>query len=1413
MSWGGLGICAERRSAIRMRVSVATVASLLLVVGATSVFSGTMSLPGQFSVSATGAATYAIPIAVPPGTAGMTPSLSLEYSSQGGDGVLGVGWTLSGLPSMARCARTTVQDGASGTINFDANDRFCLDGQRLVPISGAYGADGTQYRTEVESFSKIISHGTTGSGPAWFEVHTKSGQTMEFGNGANSQVLAQGKSSVRVWTLNKISDTKSNYYTVTYTNDAANGQFYPARIDYTGNSATSLAPYNSVQFTYAARPDVSPQYQAGSLSKTTVRLTNVKTFTGSTAVTDYRLSYQTSPGTGRSRLINVQTCDGAATPNCFPATTFNWQDTTLGFNASYYATGQGFSSTSISSAPGGCGHACGTYGVLSGGPGLIAADFDGDGRTDLIQPWNHAGYLNLMTYRSNGDGTFAFRSQEFSGFGFDSIGNGNGPGLIPLDLNGDGKTDLIQQWNYGSGTLYLMTYISNGDGTFTAGIQNMGQGFNSTGQGGPGLIAVDVNGDGRTDLVQQYNNGGYFAVFTYLSNGDGTFSTHYQTFPGYGYNSTGSGPGLFPVDLNGDGKGDLIAQWNNGGVLNIFTYISNGDGTFTVGAQNLGQGYDSTGQGGPGLVPLDVNGDGKTDLIQQYNNGGYFAVFTYISKGDGTFTTSYQTFPGYGFNSTGTGDPGLIALDLNGDGKGDLIAQWNNSGTLNIFTYLSNGDGTFTVGGQSLGNGYNSNGQGSPGLIPVDLPGLGKSGLIQQYQDGSGRLGLLIYRPSTPYPDLLTKFTGGLGSTTSVTYTSLSSGTAYTKDTSAAFPQLDLQSPLYTVSRVDSSNGVSGTYSSTYSYAGAKVDLSGRGFLGFRQTGVKDLQTGISDTTNYRQDFPYLGLVASTARTVGTQTLGQSVNTYQFSNAAGAASVSTPSLNAAPYRVSLAQNVSSGADLDGSALPTMTTSNLYDAYLNATQVVVSTPDGFSKTTNNTYTNDTSNWFLGRLTAASVASQTPGEPGQYCSVPWGSTITAGQSVTAYSAANPPVGQSCASIAQTRSCTNGVLSGSNWNQTCSAICALPWGGTIAQGQSVAAYSSATVPAPNTCSSAAETRTCGASGLLSGSFTGQSCVVRQPKTIFLLSGNSWSVPSDWNNAINKVELVGGGGEGAIGYLCGGGAGGGGAYSSVSNIALTPGASVAYHVGAGGSSGGYGAAGGDSWFGASSFAAAPVAAKGGGGGANDTAGSSCAVHAGGAGGQAASGIGAVKYSGGAGGSSAFGGGGGGGAAGRLGPGAAGGAYGGGNYSSGAGGGGADNGTVGGNNSSYVGGTGGNSGYSGSGGAASSNTSCSSGTNGGGGSGGYTGACGGGFGGAGTEWTASNVWNGSAYTGSSAVGGSGGGGGGGGAGVLWPSTSAGRPGGAGGLYGAGGGGSASVNDTGGTGAQGIIVITYTPAI
>src|ERR1051326_5435545 len=171
---------------------------------------------GTFKVSNTGAANYTIPLIVPPGTNGMQPNLSLVYSSQTQNGILGMGWSLNGLSVIHRCARTKVQDNVRGGINLDTNDRFCLNGARLMLISTNknYGDDGAEYRTEVDSFVKVISIGqvgTPGSGPLSFTVQTKDGQTQEFGNTIDSRIEASATNpTVRVWLLNKVKDASDN---------------------------------------------------------------------------------------------------------------------------------------------------------------------------------------------------------------------------------------------------------------------------------------------------------------------------------------------------------------------------------------------------------------------------------------------------------------------------------------------------------------------------------------------------------------------------------------------------------------------------------------------------------------------------------------------------------------------------------------------------------------------------------------------------------------------------------------------------------------------------------------------------------------------------------------------------------------------------------------------------------------------------------------------------------------------------------------------------------------------------------------------------------------------------------------------------------------------------------------------------
>src|SRR5437764_175342 len=126
---------------------------------------------GELGVSPSGSASYSIPIAVPSGTTGLQPKITLQYDSLAGNGPAGMGWSVGGLATITRCPTSINIDGNVGVhpVSYDSLDKFCLNGERLVPVVGAYGAPNTEYRTHNEEFSKIISYGTQGSGPQYFK--------------------------------------------------------------------------------------------------------------------------------------------------------------------------------------------------------------------------------------------------------------------------------------------------------------------------------------------------------------------------------------------------------------------------------------------------------------------------------------------------------------------------------------------------------------------------------------------------------------------------------------------------------------------------------------------------------------------------------------------------------------------------------------------------------------------------------------------------------------------------------------------------------------------------------------------------------------------------------------------------------------------------------------------------------------------------------------------------------------------------------------------------------------------------------------------------------------------------------------------------------------------------------------------
>ena len=180
--------------------------------------------PGEFSVDPAGAATYQVPLSVPPGAAGMQPELALLYHSRAGNGQLGVGWSLSGLSAISRCPAIRDSEGVarSDGVTLSSSDRFCLDGQLLRHQSGTYGANGVRYFTEVQSFQEVFSYGVTNGAPTRFEVTDRAGLKRIYGQTTDSRITSVGDTASVpiIWALNRIEDKLGNYITFSYGRDA-----------------------------------------------------------------------------------------------------------------------------------------------------------------------------------------------------------------------------------------------------------------------------------------------------------------------------------------------------------------------------------------------------------------------------------------------------------------------------------------------------------------------------------------------------------------------------------------------------------------------------------------------------------------------------------------------------------------------------------------------------------------------------------------------------------------------------------------------------------------------------------------------------------------------------------------------------------------------------------------------------------------------------------------------------------------------------------------------------------------------------------------------------------------------------------------------------------------------------------------
>lgn len=284
-------------------------------------------------------------------------------------------------------------------------------------------------------------------------------------------------------------------------------------------------------------------------------------------------------------------------------------------------------------------------------------------------------------------------------------------GYYSGDVNGDGNSDVIHPWN-NNGTLAILAHDITGTPT-TAFVNQTMWGAGST---NVGFAAADVNGDGKTDLVQGWKNGNNLALSVFTSSGS-SFSHTWTGTTSNGYQNLR----LLPVDYDGDGKTDIAQLWNNNGSLGIIIYRSNGSSYSAVASTTL-----AVGSGNIGFIPADYDGDGKTDIVQTWNNNGSLGVIVIRSTGS-NYTVAWNTTMGQG-----SPNAGFAPVDYDGDGKMDFVQGWNNGGNLNFLLYKSTGS-SYT---------YQSNivtrqGSTNLGLLPQRRAGNARTGVTQVYNNNT----------------------------------------------------------------------------------------------------------------------------------------------------------------------------------------------------------------------------------------------------------------------------------------------------------------------------------------------------------------------------------------------------------------------------------------------------------------------------------------------------------------------------------------------------------------------------------------------------------------------------------------------------------------------------------------------------
>ncbi|GHU64363.1 hypothetical protein FACS1894123_08890 [Bacteroidia bacterium] len=512
-------------------------------------------------VTATGGASYQIPIEVPKGIAGLEPSVAIGYNSQSGYGSMGYGWNLAASSAITRCGKTYYYDNAAEAPQLSNTDNLVLDGQRLILISGSNLTTGAKYRLEYDPFTDIAFK-TVGGYPG-FVVRTKDGNSREYGSTTNSSIETSG-GGILLWLLSKVTDKNGNIITYEYEEIVGNGEFYLKKIQYSGN--------RSVLFSYETRNDKQKTYFAGAVLNNNKRLQSISTYINQTRIKQYQFNYDYDGFYSKLTGITENGQNNA-----------RYNSTNIDYGNSGIQADEYFASLSVKKA----------------GNTPLFGDFNGDGKMDFLSFSNKTSYTTsdsavmYLAYLYYGEVRFSKKCaipMQFSGAVFKSF--------LLADLNGDGMTDVVNISQASNGTYRYNYYMFDGEKlTYNY------KGFNTNDKE---AITGDFNGDGKQEILVIGNKKVFNEEGREIASG-GIDDWGSQYIKDYFPNNR------YLCDFNGNGKTDILVMNGSSG----WVYELNGSSFVRLSAFNTTNIKNT-------YFPYfgDFNGDGKTDVLIKNVQGG-----------------------------------------------------------------------------------------------------------------------------------------------------------------------------------------------------------------------------------------------------------------------------------------------------------------------------------------------------------------------------------------------------------------------------------------------------------------------------------------------------------------------------------------------------------------------------------------------------------------------------------------------------------------------------------------------------------------------------------------------------------------------------------------------------------------------